>query len=875
MDRRVSLKSQKPTERKGVQQLDTQDLINGVSRFQLSTPPRVPVQWESTASFLNADFEHLKSSPTHGDVSDTRMIIGSDFEPVTPIRRSISGSSLNLLRRDSSDEMIERRPQTVPAEPRTSIDFAKLYQSLLTLPLTQRNVHFKSILAKYLQVLEEHDIDPSTDKFIITIYNQLHINGNRSKLERVIDVFISEPCNEAMKLSNCLHFKEFNTQAKFYKLWLIKRRKMAELQKNEYSWEMLLKKRYLDKWIFKHKIITKDFDSNADLFISTKSLMKFWDIWRANIEECQEMEQVALLKNEQKFFQRWIEKMNSKLDAAEVYEHKLLKRTLKQWRLKSLFMRKKEEVYFRKWKSHMNRHKHMEECALDLELALHGGFFFSKWLKAAVESVNKEGKLGQIYEATLKRKSLYQWKQNLDYKLIENAVIERRGFFLKQFVMGQFKKKFENEQKALMYENSRDVKLKIIVLKNWHNRVLLKVGERSLQSQKLQIWKKRYQLTQVLKKYGQFVQRRFFNTWIAKYSTQMNVLELGMNAFESYTKVIYLNNWKTCVENIKRDELVADGYFVGKFFHKSQEKKVKINAMEAEADNLYENDPMMTIQRGFLQRWIRKHDKRVEDRLMKNVLELEAKFGASRMKASLQTWYDRYQSYLDQEQLFKEDFLQGRLLRPILDRWLQKHDLVVDMEAKANHINNLNLLSTGFTKMQLALLRIQELQGQLLEFQEDSDLKLILKHLNLWSLQLMKIRRDKEIISRFQMRWSRAHLRAILQLWQDRTFESQSSQFTSFDASFDIDDSPTKGKARIQSSPLNLRTPQKPYLDVLETSTMNFSRGLIPGSERIKRKRMEALKSHYSRVKHAIPSPLKNQVELLGSRNASPFESDS
>ena len=859
--------------------LDTQELINKVTQLDLGSPTRdreaatrERVQWESTDSYLNADVNALSrsKSPRQFNVSERTVIIGDDLVPITPIHRTVSGSSLELQVDDDDDDgtdeqdLLAQRQQTTSVRHVIPLDLHLLEQLLSQLPLTETNAHFQGIFANYIAILEEHELDPATDKFIITVYNQLRSGGDYSKLYKVIDIFVKHPCNEAMKLSNFLHFREFNNMAKFFKIWLIKRRKNHEMDKNVQAWQLYLKKKYIAAWYFRLKSVTEDYQNNAEIFAKVKSTMKFWDIWRANFEECQELETVCDLQTQSKILSKWVDRLNSSEKGKELYSTNLLRKIFKQWRLKSITAQRILSVFFAKWTKKARQLEVMEQCASDLEMALLGGFFFTKWKGIMSRSLGQTHQLEEIHKAYSKQKFLSLWRYNLFLKLKQNEVIEKRREFLKQFVMNQFKRKFENDQKAQKFLDNLRGKLMARYFGSWYYKLTLRKYERSIEQSTFQSWREKVKLKKLGKYHEGFVQQIFLNKWIKKYTQVMDSSELAKKAMDSYTKVIYFENWKRSLTELCMDSKAADRMAIKKFFTKLSAKKRSIDEMTIRAANVYKEDPWNTVKTLFFQKWNDAYDNRVEIKLLPKISEFEAQISKTRTLNALRAWYDRYQTYVDQEILFKRDFLKETLLRPTFDRWLQQYDLFNDLEQRANGMNETNLLSTGLTKLQLAYLRTQELQLSLVEFEEERDLKLSMTYLNLWSIELMKARRDNEAVDKFRSRWSRARLRGILSLWRSKLEDTMESTFRALsDESFDPDDSPTRGKSPISSFEAMI-TPQKFTRDPLETSSLLYSggRSTMPGSERIRRKRMEALKVRYSQVKKAIPSPLKKDRKL-------------
>lgn len=844
-------------------------------------------------SYLGSDFSNIDKQPRRRsvNVSESTVLFDEHQNPMTPLRRTMSGSSIEmLLTKDTeteADPFIE--PRNAPAQ---EIDFDLFNTLLLELPATQRYVHFKGILSHYFTILAETKTNASEDRYIITIYNQLRHSNDQSKLEKVIDLFLKEPANDAMKLSNFLHFKEYKSHQRLFKLWLIKRRKFAELNKSQQVWEMYQRKKFWGKWAFKYGVYTEDFEDNAEIFQKVKSQMKFFDIWLTNLEERDSFREVADLQVQRRFFLSWKKKLVPlDVDPNEVYETSLIRKMFQCWKLNTKLQCSdlKTKTALHIWKKSFSNTKSMMDDALELEMVFHGGFFFSKWRKKYETVAEHESNLEEMSSLFQKHRTLLVWSEQLKFKQIENTVLDQRDHFLKQFVMNQFKQRFINDQKASSFNQGLDFKTAKRILRNWRHKLASREHERVIKWRAFDLWRKRHQLLEREAEHDMLKLQKSWEKWSVVLVKRQNSLELAAAAFDSYSRVIYFKNWRAAVSNIRALEKTADIHLARKVLKKWKEKKSLNDQMERDASNFRTTESTSLTTKRFYEHWVKKYDAIKEATLMQKLADPTMD---NNLKLTvLQLWSNKIRDLVDLEQHFKQNQLVQLHARPLIGIWFSKLQMYQGMSEQAEEMNRLNLLSTGFTKLQISHYRTQELEQRLIEHLEDVELKTILKHLNAWSLQLMKVRRDKEVINRFQARWNRAHLRAILLLWQGKAMDAQVKRFSPMvdeyesvggdeqedtaglrplprvsplkqeDIGDDVDDdSPTKMKSLRNVSPfLGLQTPQKAVLDPYSIPALTMTRGSIPGSERIKRKRMEALKTRYSQAKFAIPSPLKDQ----------------
>lgn len=860
---------------------------------------------DSTTGLIDADLDNLRGNNRRRDVERTNNVSESTVEIkdnhlITPLKRPVSGSSLIT---DSSPEVIpsesNRRSTSLPPEQLEDQYLDLEYFSLLLdqLPDTERYTNFKGILEHYVRILDEHDMNIANDAFIITIHNQLKNHQVRNKLEKIIDIFLNKPSNFALKLSNFLYFKDLALRRKLFRIWLIKRRIQYELNQSWKIWKIYLKKKYLSQWIYKHKIITEDFQSNAIIFNDVKTTMKTWDIWREIFQQQKSLQGVADLQLESKFFANWNARVELDNDKADTfYQNFLQRRTLKSIKLNSLYSNNniKLKVYFHKWRKRQIEIKSIENDGLELEKTFHAGFFFSKWSAKSGKTLSKTQKLEQIYNNSITEKYFAKWGESMYYKAIENQVITKREEILKDYTIRIWKQRLQHINMLEGYNKSQGKLTQSKFLNIWKRQLTLKqtaseAGDHTILKTYMKIWKlstnrriyqstKNYQLAksnlgiwnnktklkELEKKYNIQLVGKYWDKLIVKKLKNENALEAGMEAYESYTKVIYFNHWRGQLDQVYHNEDKADKFLQRIFYEKIQNKRKNLNSLEQKAIDFETNKISKGLLKRFFNKWVDKHENLIEKKLEGQLSKFNKKCQSLQKSAVLKNWQNQYNSYLSQEQLFKEEFLSGLYLKPTFEKWISKYNKIKEMEIQADEINNLDLLSTGFTKFQLAYLKIEELEIKLLEFEDDSNVKLILKFLNIWSLKLLKVKRDDENISSFQKRWNRAHCRAILLLWKGKVLDRKSND--SIDEINDDDESPTKFKSLFHSV-LPTETPRKSIFDTnFSNSPFKNSSISIPGSERIKRKRYEALKSHYSQIKYALPSPLKSQINKNGSK---------
>ncbi|KAH3676408.1 hypothetical protein WICMUC_002039 [Wickerhamomyces mucosus] len=926
---------------------DTENLINSLTNIkledELSQPQPTladPFLPDSTTNYMKTDISLLKDrlppptptptflrtpsiSPLHRspvrrpnnnhnqnnhEVSETTMLIDSNYVPRTPIRRNVSGSSMDII------------PSKI-MEQSENITLDELYTLLSTLTNTPTNIHFKGILIKYLMILKEHKIDIDKDKLIITIYNQIkyHPFNDRSKLQTIIEIFLHEPSNEAIKLSNYLYFKDCQIQEKFLTSWVIKRRNLYDLQQSVKIWELYEKKKFFMKIVLKYQTISNDYESNAQAFYDIKAKIKVLDFWKYRLDENHSLGQISDDKNLNKFFNQWKLKIINNYEKAEdFYYQRLMKSVLKEWklklRIKSFPSTNLQKPFFNIWKTSVYNIQEFANDGKNLEFVFHVGFFFNKWKQHVDETLSKSQKLNDSKKILILQKFFKIWKYNLKLKLIENSVITRRNFFLKKFFMGKMKstlthlellKKFEHTQEKRILRNNlkiwkaqMNLRNKLVDLnfsnvtvlrryfQNWRLITKLKIynenGNEFLLNKTFIQWN---DLSNLHSLEHEFVEEHIVKKYFAKWDSRTRVLDdrlgLSQDALNQFTKVTFLNNWRRSLQEMESKQIKGDLLIKTKFFNKLKSKIQYNKSLSVKANNFFDNESTRFASKTIISKWINKYESKIENRLALKLETFEKDRGFGVKTTVFNLWNKKCLLYLSKEHEFHETVLKESLLGPIFTTWIDKYNYHKSLELQANEFNNANLISTGFSKFQHMLVKIEELNLRNEQFFEDQDLTIIQKYLNDWNLKVLKQKRDNETIRSFQKRWNRAHLRAIMSLWRVKSQNVQDSDESfSYSGAEDFDEegeSPTKYKSKFQSL-LPTETPRKSPFVHLNSISKSTGGGGIPGSARIKRKRIEALKSHYGQIKFAIPSPMSTSKNLNFSpikRNGTGFRLDS
>lgn len=810
--------------------IDTTKLINQLRSAHLEDT-------QSTTALLNTDLH---------DVSQSTRII-KDNVPVTPEKRPVSGSSLDLFSFDQEEEEID----------------LEYFNSLLSkLPNNITTFHFINILSMYMKSLNDHHINISSDRFIITIYNQLMDDSfdfvQDYKLIKIIDIFINNPSNEAMKLANFLYFNQYKKQELYFRLWLIKFRKFNELKKLSKTWEIYLQKKQFNKIVLKYNVFANDLNSNALIFHNLKKTLTFYEIWKSKFDKINNLNKIVTLHNESKFFNKWINKMNQDYIKSENFKDMTLyKKFFKLWRLKknekSINTNNKLSLYLKRWISKSNVVKAMNEQANVLGLVLSGGDIFIKWKEITMTNIEKSNELNSLLRSYILRKYVKIWNHSLTLKLVESKLIN----YSNELKMKLLLKKWINSRNQLIQLNNfkltKDLNLKRIVLNNWENSIIMKnkveefkrgclkkyfkiwklktnykIYESSnrfnelKKSKHLKLWVKVYDLKKSLNEYNNSIIFQKFQMWNSKFNESKEVWNLSINANEEFLKLRYLKYWENKY-NLNKVELFNRlNYFQkSKYFNKLKNKYKKIQSLEDKAKYFYDNQ--LSIQSIYLTKWYLNYKNSLEIRLNNKLEIFKVEKNINLKRKYLTKWVYKNDLYLNKLKEYELKLIQIKL-PDYLSIWRSKYDYFKEIEIESNAINNLNLLSSGFNKFQLKFLKIKQLNKLLNDYEEDINLQLIIKYLNLWSLKFLKEKRDYENIKNFRDRWDIVHLKSLLMLWKTKWENSK------------VEDLP---------SPSLFKTPVK---------SIKYEAS-IPGSEKIKRERFEKLKTRYKNV-HRV-SPLK------------------
>lgn len=857
---------------------------------------------DNTADLINTVVRQVGSnSNNRPNVSESTMIIENN-KPHRPKQRPISGSSMEIEEEtnelfkkidlsidESKDEHSEKEKEDDESEEKEEDwNMEMLNLLLLKLQPTAKNFKFVGILKKYIDLIFEYDMDPFKDQFVTVIYQELAKTGTTttSNLAKVIDIFVNSPVNIAMKLCNFQFNKEMKLLNYYFKSWLIKLNKYLNLEKSYMVWNLYLKKKVFNNWIYQYNIVTIDYEQNAVTFNNIKNIMNAFNSWQNKMDTIKSFNNIAIYQQESKFFNKWKKKIISLDDDSKgvrMHNRSLLRRNFNQWRLMYTYKKFNENKLmtkgFNRWTNQIRYQDNLRESSRLLELVLHGGFVFNKWKIKVNDIIAKNNELNEIYTVYKKVKFFKIWTDAMNLKKTENQVLNQRGALISRFIIENWKSRLTEVNQSYQFEIfSNNLVLKKM-FKKWHNELILlkKLDEfhleklpkkffkrwrlqsnlkllkkskmQSLQNNLFEKWHKKLLLNLNLRKFEDDVKRKILKLFINKVVLKENQLLGKLYEFQSFKKNEYLNIWKLKLlknlENLDKVDIFIERKFFNKF-KSSIEWNKTLNDVSQDFFNTTDSKIIKLIYfRKFKSSYENKLEEKLEQRL-EIYLNDRSEYIKSKM---LKLWFNKYKKYIILQDQFV-DQTSSIIIRPFFKKMINKYRLIKTLELKANEINNLNLLSTGFTKIQLRWFKIQELNFHLNELLEEKELNLILKYLNNWSLKTMKVKRDNETINNFRKRWSRARMRAILYLWRNKLSENKYVE----DEENVFDESPVRVRNTYNSI---LSTPKRH-----SNSNSNPNSLSIPGSERIKNRRIEALKQHYNQAKLAIPSPLVFQKTI-------------
>ncbi|AMD22773.1 HHR004Wp [Eremothecium sinecaudum] len=744
---------------------------------------------------------------------------------------------------------------------------------------------FLKILRRYIQLLEESDLEPSEDKYILAIRHELENTYQLSSLmDSIVTAFLLKPENMPMKLALMENKHETLVLKKSFISWRLKWKISSNLAKCESIWQLYVLKNYLHRWTEKYQLYTNHWATDAISVDSFRIISRNFDYWydRYGIEQTKKkladnfhiVDYVEMLKAKTEH----IKLLQTRAD--EFYAKKSLSHTILIWRL---YYRKKTSIAVLRvysQKSVLYKLKNKTSYVKKLEsLSSQVAMFFLlrpiiiKWrskLKKHIKHVQRLIAEGNIH---VKRNAYKKWRQKLQYKECEafaKAAIDANfiAFIFRKIWCARFSERVTLYQTVSTKNNA----LQRNILSKWKLMCDLKhkadvTCKRNIQRRTLRQVLLLAKCQNYKKAYNNDIQISAFNHWMARYLEELKVKTFSMKLVHRYwehelkRKFLSFDNLKYVTAKSYDSSLVKQFYSLWENRYTTiielNEKsdlmcklrainKLKTGIRKTETvkyrESLFYSVSSVINLKKYLDLWRR-------NTLMQKELKLEVMLDSFRQESDetvlrgyMSIWLSRLDFYSQQCTVIAYEVSRRHSCKLFISRLIDKLEMHKQWEKQADSLKTSMILLSTFMSWSERVDKIETLVSLVQQYKEEKDVNLIVQCLSKWNMKTLKFRRNEETGEMFRNRWNRALLRYIITLWKDKT-ELMSELSSDRYYRVDNDISP------------NFMTPLK-----IDTKVV------IPGSARVKKNKMQKIKDRYKGARRAIPSPIKSSTVLDSSR---------
>lgn len=759
-----------------------------------------------------------------------------------------------------------------------------LYKSIQVFLLRNgMSLNFLRLIKLYVAHLIEEDVNPLEDENLLSIQHELSLGyAFTPQIEKIINRFYNEPDNISMKMA-LLQFNKYQSILKSYLTnWETLYRLKENRNKAYLIFEKFIKAKYIDTWkreIVKYRM---DYRNSSEEFneIRLKSfgLLKLL----SKVDTISKMEEVA---NNQ-FTNKFLTEMRRKYSNLQSCESDLRDRrgkllahsTFYKWKL--VFQAKKFTKYnhrlrkqcFQNMKKTYSNQVNLKKQADFMKYYFIVHSKFDVWRRHTHIITESVSHLNEMEKQFIRHKT---WKLIKEASLLcrrEVTTLQELDrihlrFFFKNVMLKRYKEQMHYYSLLEVQDDRIKKKYMEILLGKVDLAIKADQFRRShLLDNSLYYWKLAYNARNFFNqrilncKYSRFkywirraafrkrfsqlqikylLKERFEKWWDLHMKQQHMILTAESNNHRTISKV-YIDIWKsrqskicalneTCVIFVKDASLSL----IRKRIHKMKQ----LDVLLTDAEGKLARDEYL---RKSFTLWKEHSNMKKEFKLetllsryneLKNESHSRQYFGVIKEKYKLYT-YDLAD---------KADLIRGQNLCKIpIKSMAQKLFAHMEDHKIAIHTFNKSLVKFYFSFWKA---RNDELHELLTVMINEQDLTSLSRFLQIWSMKLLKITRNDKSIQLFRQRWDRAALRGFLLLWNTKTVT-----FTNGQVSPDI---LTDGN---DVDFVQYLTPEKPK--------QNLNEANIPGSERMRRTKMMAIMTHYSKARRAIPSPVKDSKIL-------------
>ncbi|AQZ13016.1 SFI1 (YLL003W) [Zygosaccharomyces parabailii] len=741
------------------------------------------------------------------------------------------------------------------------------------------SLEFLKIFKRYIKLLTESGFDPLEDQFLLSLQNELSESFEFSPvLEDILNKFLLKPENLIMKLALFEHNSALNLMRRCLKTWKLHYELKRSLQKLGRLWHEYLERKFLMRWIQKYEDCAVHWTIQAQKFNEFTVASCGFDRWLDRMDSFKAKEGLADHYFLNGIFQRIKTETNTialAIKKAKDFEGRiLLQKTTRAWRLNfrssqahdiDLFPKKRIFVMIRRKIKHFEA---LNDRADLLRYSLLLSPLIKNWNIKTQALANQSCHLAYLEKFTVKKKALGTWKMELKRKRQEYLAVSHLNEILVRFTFKelwlnkfrkhlhlysfwniqsekavkkffiQWKKQFFMRMKADEFMQAHRLKT---LIQTWRFQVQLKtfVANRkcTLFAHIFTNWSYRALEKKCIRQFSSsFVVKPIFGLWMSRQQEELHVKRLAISSHNQVLKIKFLSHWHQKLLFLKAMQQRAEIL-----------RKIRVITMlkrgiarYREVKKTEESFAKLLITKFFLARyfniWKQQHILYRDDKLREFLENYVEEKNILLQRQLLILWNAKSRFYADDCCSRAVTVYQRSLQRSIFrkaERKMRHYEILVE---KSSDFRKNYLLLNAFYSWTTHVNQLREINSRLEVEINRKNLALLLNYMNNWSIRILKSRRNYEAVQVFRKRWDRATVRGLLLVWKNR-----------------VEQSPTKRPDHTLQN-VELKTPTR-RLSPKGTNT-------IPGSEGVKMHRIEAMKSHYSRVRRAIPSPIKSSLSL-------------
>lgn len=774
-------------------------------------------------------------------------------------------------------------------DPILSLLFNKIQVFLLR---NKMSLDFLKIFKSYLNLLIETGLDPLNDYYFLALQNELSEGFEfNPMIEEILNKFLLRPENINMRLALFEHQQLLEDLRKSFTAWKLRSAMKVSLFRLENVWEEYLRRKFISLWVKRYHHCERDLVEQADDFKEFSLLSFGFDKCLAKHDTNSAKRGLADHFFLDHIFRRLKKRMKDlKLRAEEAST--ICDRRCLSISLRSLKLLQREYQYtsyddnlkkriLRKLQLGLDVHKTMRARAAFTERLFLLAPYLDKWQKKTEKLAVHLESLAHLEQTFVKQKIFSILNEVTRRNKQEYQVVNKLDHLMVQYVFKNFWLRSYQQQMTLYnfwsFQNQHTIRK---FIKCWRSRLAVNTQVRKLREGRvlrhtMLSWLLQLKLRKYLKSKEELSLKLNFEDWFftATRCRKLHTFEHNNTSRKILIKWqdLFFKNRKSMNYARKHHErhLMDEVFgswcerlsFVNKMKKKSEmyEKMRAVTAIKRGVHHMrdvieFANqcDPLM-ISRGNISRYISFWKEAALSRRSKRLELLLDDYQLETDKTILQSHFNFWLQkiiFYRKECTDKSEYMYERNLeRSLFGKILEKLAVRTSLLQLSDELRDKSVVLNTFYSWREHVKYLDDLSSKVEIDINKRNLALLLNCLNVWSMEIMKSKRNNETVQIFRKRWDRAGVRGLLLLWKNRA-----------------DNSPKKLRrknphANVRDISLNGQIPVGPNL-FTPIREISSKINTIPGSEGVKQYRIEAMKSHYSRVRRAIPSPIKSSTTL-------------